>query len=218
MESYPRLSLAHPVIYSLYNYLNQYPSDVTEKAVKELMVAKFSEYILPVPDSKQADILFGATFLDPFVHETLLPEHKPRAEKFLLNKVEKYQKTNSIIQNVPQSGLASSTISQSALSKSSMMLKKFLTKCGDQSCALTAQQEITQMISLSKKTLDFSTFWQNTKMPLLPVQARKYLAVSTAIVPSESAFSISNYILRKNRISLTSKNLKYCMFLKDKLD
>ena len=158
----------------------------------------------------------------------MLPEHKSKAEKFLLNEVKKYQKTNSIIQGVSQSGLASSATPQSsALSKSSMMLKKFLTKCGvnsitdadDQSCALTAQQEIARMISLSKKDHDFSTFWQKheSDIPLLAVQARKYLSVSATSVPSESAFSISNYVLRKNRMSLTSKNLKYCMFLKDKL-
>jgi hypothetical protein len=227
-KSYPTLSLAYPVIYSLYNYLNCHSGDATENAVKEIMVEKFSEYILPVPDSKQADILFAATFLDPFVHDTLLPEHKSKAEKFLLNEVKKYRKTNSIIQNVSQSGSVSSAASQSVSSKGSMMLKKFLTKCGvnsmadagDQCRALTIPQEIARMISLSKTDQDFSTFWQKHEatMPLLAAQARKYLAIAATSVPSESAFSISNYVLRKNRLSLTSKNLKYCMFLKDKLD
>jgi hypothetical protein len=76
------------------------------------------------------------------------------------------------------------------------------------------------MASLPKNDQDFCAFWQKheTTMPLLALQARKYLAISTTSVPSESAFPISNYVLRKNRFSLTSKNLKYCMFLKDKLD
>jgi hAT family C-terminal dimerisation region len=76
------------------------------------------------------------------------------------------------------------------------------------------------MSSLPKDNQEFSAFWQqhHTTMPLLAYQAKKYLAIFATSVPSESAFSVSNYVLRKNRLSLTSKNLKYCMFLKDKLD
>ena len=107
------------------------------------------------------------------------------------------------------------------------MLKKFLIKCGvnstvdfnDSSKTLTIQQELARMSSVPKENQEFSTFWQqhHTTMPLLAYQAKKYLAISSTGVPSESAFSVSNYVLRKNRLSLTSKNLKYCMFLKDKL-
>ncbi|CAF1691835.1 unnamed protein product, partial [Adineta ricciae] len=121
-----------------------------------------------------------------------------------------------------------SAASQSTSSKSSIMLKKFLTKCGVNSTAdaggqcraLTIQQELARMVSLSKEDGGFSTFWQKheTTMPMLAVQAKKLLAISATSVPSESAFSASNYVLRKNRLSLTSKNLKCCMFLKDKLD
>ena len=109
-----------------------------------------------------------------------------------------------------------------------MMLQKFLTRCdvnsiadaGDQSRTPTVQQEIARMISVSKNDQDFCIFWQKheSTMPLLAVQARKYLAISATSVPSERVFSISNYVLRKNRMSLTSKNLKYCMFLKDRFD
>jgi hAT family C-terminal dimerisation region len=227
-KSYPTLSLAYPVIYSLKNYLNDRAGDAIENAVKEIMLEKFNDYILPVPDSKHADILVSAAFLDPLVHDMLPPEHKLRAEKVLLNEVKKYQKMTLNNQNASPSVPVSSATSQSGSSKSSTMLKKFLTKCGvasttdstDQCRTLTIQQEIARMASLPKDNQDFSVFWQTHEntMPLLATQARKYLAVSATSVPSESAFSISNYILRKNRLSLTSKNLKYCMFLKDKLD
>lgn len=133
-----------------------------------------------------------------------------------------------ITQNTPANSSASSGTSSSTSARSSAMLKKFLTKCGvnsstdtsEQCRSLTIQQEIARMSSLVKDNHDFSTFWQKNEntMPLLAVQAKKYLAVSATSVPSESAFSISNYILRKNRLSLKSKNLKFCMFLKDKLD
>ena len=54
-------------------------------------------------------------------------------------------------------------------------------------------------------------------MLTLSILARKYLAVSAINVPSESAFSVSNYVLRQNRLAFTSRNVKYTMFLKDKL-
>jgi hAT family C-terminal dimerisation region len=107
------------------------------------------------------------------------------------------------------------------------MLNQFLAKCeansnadaGDLRWSLTIQQELARMVSLSKDNQEFSLFWQqhHSTMPLLAVQASKYLAISATSVPSESALSISSYVLRKNRLSLTSKNLKYSMFLKDKL-
>jgi len=86
-RSYPTLSLAYPVIYSLYNYLNNRSSDAIENLIKEIMVEKFLQRISPTSDSKVADILFSSAFLDPLVHKTLLPEHKSKAEKFLLNEV-----------------------------------------------------------------------------------------------------------------------------------
>ena len=65
-----------------------------------------------------------------------------------------------------------------------------------------------------------SIFWceHSKDMPMLAILARKYLAISASSVPSESAFSVANYVLRKNRLALSSRNLKYTMFLKDKLD
>lgn len=80
-KSYPTLSLAYPVIYSLYGYLNGRTGDVTENTVKEMMLDRFTAYVLPMPDTKQADILLNAAFLDPLVHDMLSPEHKTKAEK-----------------------------------------------------------------------------------------------------------------------------------------
>ena len=189
---------------------------------------QFTDYVLPPANTKHADLLFSAAFLDPLVHDMLPVEHRAKAEKFLQSAVKKYQKNNTITRSVsPISSVSSMTASSNLQSKSTAMLKKFLTKCGVNSNAdasdlrrsLTIQQELARMVSLSKDNQDFSLFWQqhHSTMPLLAVQARKYLAISATSVPSESAFSISSYVLRKNRLSLTSKNLKYSMFLKDKL-
>lgn len=162
-KSYPTLSLAYPVIYSLYNYLNDRTGDSTENAVKEIMMEKFNECILPVPNSKHADILVAAAFLDPLVHDMLSLEHKSRAEKILLSDVKKYQKMNTNNQNASSHVQTPTSASNIASLKSSAMLKKFLTKCGvapstdtvDQCRTLTIQQEIARMASLLKDNQDF---------------------------------------------------------------
>ena len=115
-----------------------------------------------------------------------------------------------------------------SISKGGSQIKKFLNKCG-LSCGttnttikkvLTVQQESARLASIPKDGYDYVTFWQEhgSTMPNLDILARKYLAISATSVPSESAFSVSNYVLRKNRLALTSKNIKYTMFLKDKLN
>jgi hypothetical protein len=119
------------------------------------------------------------------------------------------------------------TSAPSRASKGGIVIKNFLSKCGvgpgnDHMCSskvLTIEQELAKLSSIPKDEYEFNSFWQEhgKAMPKLAVLARKYLCISASSVPSESAFSISNYVLRKNRLALTTKNVKYTMFLKDKI-
>jgi hypothetical protein len=106
------------------------------------------------------------------------------------------------------------------------IIKSFLNQCGIstadrniRSNTLTIEQELAKLSSLPKNEHVCASFWQShcQSMPQLSILARKYLSISASSVPSESTFSISNYVLRKNRLALTSKNIRYTMFLKDKL-
>lgn len=106
------------------------------------------------------------------------------------------------------------------------IIKNFLSKCGVTietnnmpSNSLTIEQELAKLSTLPKNGHDHTSFWRLHKesMPILANLARKYLAISASSVPCESMFSISNHVLRKNRLALTSKNIRYTMFLKDKL-
>ena len=122
---------------------------------------------------------------------------------------------------------ASTAVVESPASKGSLVIKSFLTKCGLGSGVTlasprrvpTIEQELAKLSSIPKDDYTFDSFWQeNGKgLPKLAGIARKYLSICATSVPSESAFSVSNYILRKNRLSLTSKNVMYTMFLKDKI-
>lgn len=62
-------------------------------------------------------------------------------------------------------------------------------------------------------------FWSKhgTSLPILSVHARRFLATPGTSVPSETAFSMSSFINRKERCRLTPQNLSSTMFLRDKL-
>ena len=70
--------------------------------------------------------------------------------------------------------------------------------------------------SFIKKESNFENFWFNlhSEIPKLANLTKKYNAISASSVPSESAFSVANYIQRKQRSNLSPNSLKYSMVLK----
>lgn len=91
----------------------------------------------------------------------------------------------------------------------------------EKSSPKTISEEIAYYGSLLKKStpMDAVTFWQSygDQMPMLKAMAQQYLSAPGTSVASESAFSCSSYIGRKERARLSSENLSYTVFLKDKL-
>ena len=91
----------------------------------------------------------------------------------------------------------------------------------NQSRLATISEEIAVYGALARKnpSTNASHFWKEhgSQMPLLKEQAQHHLATPGTSVPSESAFSQSAYIARKDRSRLTPENLSYTVFLKDKL-
>ena len=74
-----------------------------------------------------------------------------------------------------------------------------------------------QFVSTSFDLYDPLSFWKQNKslLPNLSPLAQKYLASPGTSV--ESAFSTSSYYGRKQRARLSSENLSFSVFLKDKL-
>jgi hypothetical protein len=112
--------------------------------------------------------------------------------------------------------------------ESGAIIRNFLHKCGLittsssilSNTMVTIEQKIAKLSLIPKDKHEFTSFGQvnGREMPKLAVIARKYLCVCGTNVPSELAFSVSNYVLRKNRLALSSKNVIYTMFLKDKVE
>lgn len=139
-------------------------------------------------------------------------------EKRLNATTDKNSTSSAVFKSKPSSGRSAAGV---------VVINSFLNKCGlgsngsqhDCKRTLTIEQELAKLSSIPKDQYEFDSFWQeySKALPKLSKIARKYLSIPSSSVPSESAFSTSNYILRKNRLGLSSKNVKYTMFLKDKL-
>lgn len=113
---------------------------------------------------------------------------KPKNEKSRLNLF-----LNSIDRNVPSESLTPKTISEE-ISLYGFLCKKY-------------------------PTMDALSFWKTygDQIPLLKAMAQRYLATPGTSVASESAFSKSSYVGRKERARLSLENLSYTVFLQDKL-
>ena len=64
---------------------------------------------------------------------------------------------------------------------------------------------------------DFRKYWQNNceKLPILTAFVKRYCIISATSVPSEAAFSIANYLQRKERSAMSSKMLRISMVMKE---
>ncbi|CAF1178011.1 unnamed protein product [Adineta ricciae] len=83
----------------------------------------------------------------------------------------------------------------------------------------TYKKLAAQFVSTPVDQYDPLLFWKQHcfALPNLATLAQKYLASPSTSIKSESAFSISAYYGRKQRARLSSDNLSYSVFLKDKL-
>ena len=83
---------------------------------------------------------------------------------------------------------------------------------------MTIREEISKFNLLVKENnFEIEEFWKKniSIMPKLASLVKKYLIIPGSSVASESAFSIANFIQRKERSSLSSKNLRYSILLRE---
>lgn len=78
------------------------------------------------------------------------------------------------------------------------------------------QFNLTHKPDATSSTLFWQTYGQN--FSILSKLAKKMLSTPATSVPSESCFSMSSYLGRKERARLTADNLCSSVFLKDKIN
>ena len=115
-------------------------------------------------------------------------------------------------------------------------INEFLLACGD-SCAIHESRITSKKLTINeelraykKSVIEFYNqqmptassslnFWQKNYIhfPILSQFARLHLSTPGTSIASESAFSISSYVARKERARLSSDSLSFAMFMKDKI-
>ena len=86
-KSYPTLSIAYAVKLSLEHFLNDLTGDTNVRIIKQMLQPQFEKYMTLSSDSKEGNYINAAALLDPSTHESLKPEDKKAAEKFLILEV-----------------------------------------------------------------------------------------------------------------------------------
>ena len=154
--------------------------------------------------------------MDPTSIRYLTTEEKDSAERLILTSIPKQKEKNS-----------SSNNSSTSKEKRTNEIEDFANSCGFrvEEEALTRNKEFTlkqelafYLTSRHENSLDISSYWRNngSKLPLLASLVRKYCILQATSVASESRFSIANYVGRKERASLSSRNLRFSMILREK--
>ncbi len=153
--------------------------------------------------------------MDPTSIRYLNPDEKEKAEKLIIASFPKniHNKTQ------PSTG-------ESSKEKRTNQIDDFASACGFTvesetlpNKGFTLKQELAYYLtSRQDNSLDISTYWRNnsSKLPLLTTLVRKYCIIQATSVAAESRFSIANYVGRKERASLSSRNLRFSMILREK--
>ena len=112
--------------------------------------------------------------------------------------------------------------------KASFLLNKFLKTCGIKE-TITAtkivniqqtyavKEQLSFYVTNVKKIPDFQKFWNKygEQLPDLERLVKHFSSMQATSCSSESSFSISGYINRKNRCSLSPSALRFSMCLKN---
>ena len=171
--------------------------------------------------------------MDPVTHDLISERDKLSAKKLLMTEANVNHNINQGDRPVSKSSISITTDARAAINSNTAyvspveQIKLFRAKCGiaepvqvsTKPKTLSLKQEIAKYESFDKNEYSFSSFWRKYEkfLPLLSKMARRYGSIPASSVPSESSFSIAGYSARKIRSSLSGKNLKYSMFLKNKI-
>ncbi|CAF2036400.1 unnamed protein product [Rotaria magnacalcarata] len=220
-RSYPTIGLCYYTIRNIHVFLSKDEEDSYQiKSLKRM--------------------LLFYSFFDPNGY-CVLNENDLR---LIENKIKDKVKNEKIFQDqvLPIPSIATNFTPSSIITSSSRNNPKsstfdqFLIACGQAEVVIEPKLSnnkltINEELKLYKKIMiDFCSnqsltatssldFWKKTfiHLPILSELARGYLSTPGTSISSESAFSVSSYVNRKERARLSAENLCFTMFLKDKI-
>lgn len=160
-------------------------------------------------------ILFQTgAFLEPALYQRLNENDRRAARKFLLSEMELIR-LPAASQSSDDHPLPKKTSSKFDLFTRLCGLSESSTH-GDQK-SITIDEEISYYVKAAQAGDHFPSFWcrYGTKLRRLSSIVRRINSVPATSVASEACFSVAGYVSRKQRSSLSSSSLRYCMVLKD---
>ncbi|CAF4103035.1 unnamed protein product [Rotaria sp. Silwood2] len=203
------------------------------KTFKKLLADKLNKYFFC--DSAQFQYLQKFAYFDPTSHLCLNDREKQQIEHYIKKLI--IDDVHPLESSSNDNSTSSSTLSAQIEVKPSVF-DEFIAACGQEEIILTSNnKEKSKRISINEElkyfklavqqfnaavqpsTQSAKIFWKAHKdrLPLLTHLAKIHLSACATSVPSESAFSQSAFIGRKERSRITGENLAYSVFLKDKL-
>ncbi|CAM4832117.1 unnamed protein product [Rotaria magnacalcarata] len=232
---YPTIGLRLFAIQNIKEYLEKEDDDQSEilTTLKKFVLQSLNEYFDENDPQYKLLVLYG--YFEPLGYSILSTAEKTKIERGIKQKSKELSKAPNSNTVASASSISSAHISQSATPKSNIntqnnnnnkRLASFLKSIdkyvpNERASTKKISEEISLYGSLcrSNSSIDALTFWKvnGDQMPLLKEMAQVYLSTPGTSVPSESAFSTSAYIGRKERARLSPENLSYTVFLKDKL-
>jgi hypothetical protein len=163
-----------------------------------------------------------ATYLDPLTYDYLNAQQLKDAEKeiYILfpNQTNQQAGISSVQSQIPNSIKILEKSSRSdEIDDFNKLCGVSISKENNSFQSLSTKEEIAKYISSKGQYTDITKYWSEHEqaLPKLSSLVRKYCMIQASSVASESAFSIANYIQRKERSSLSAENLRYSIFLRE---
>ncbi|CAF1118471.1 unnamed protein product [Didymodactylos carnosus] len=238
-SSYPTVGIGLFFIRRIKAHLELSSTDTPMiKSLKQQLLSQMTYYF--ESDPEQVDAFKLRAWFDPIALDVVTTKEKVALERDIKSISKIYRLTPiqfhhqlrlQLINNATTNTSPSSSLTQGSTSsrKPKDSMKRFLRLTGQENSSESKQKptsiagEIALYSSMAQKKNAIAlkseplSFWskQGDELPLLKELASKYLTTPEISVPSESAFSVADFVGRKERARLTAKTLSYLVFLKD---
>ncbi|CAF1509065.1 unnamed protein product [Adineta steineri] len=241
-REYPSIGLAFYLLIHLKSFLQNHEKkeNLLVKKFKQLLFKQYVQYF--ENDYEQMELLKFHSYFDPAGFSALTDSEKRSIEhnvkKMLLDKIVNIP--TSTIETSSISTTATTTIDSlnksnpTEHSKSAMdLFNDSIGEISFEGNQRDKQQKaiiVEELHNYRKHTGHFNLnhkpdatsaikFWKiyGDALPNLKTLAARMLSTPATSVPSESAFSVSSFLGRKERAALSGDNLSLCVFLKDKI-